>query len=40
MNKEEFGKAFAEVAERLGLYLDEQVEARLEAEEEQRRKGG
>jgi len=35
MNKDEFEKAIAEVAERLGLYLDEQVDARLEAEEEQ-----
>ena len=35
MNKEEFEKAIAQVAERLDLYLDEQVDARLEAEEEQ-----
>lgn len=35
MNKEEFEKALAEVAERLGLYLEQQVDARLEAEEEQ-----
>jgi len=40
MNKEEFEKAIAEVAERLGLYLEQQVEARLEVDEEQRRKGG
>ncbi len=32
MNKEEFEKAIAEVAEKLGLYLDQQVEARLEVE--------
>ena len=36
MNKEEFEKAIAEVAERLDLYLDQQVEARREGEEEQR----
>ena len=35
MNKEEFERAIAEVAERLGLFLDEQVEARIEVEEEQ-----
>ena len=35
MNKEEFEKALAKVAERLDLYLDQQVEARVEAEEEQ-----
>jgi hypothetical protein len=35
MNREEFEKAIAEVAERLDLYLDQEVEARLEAEEEQ-----
>ena len=40
MNKEEFEKAIAEVAERLGLLLDQQVDARLEVEEEQRRGGG
>jgi hypothetical protein len=40
MNKEEFEKAFAEVAKRFGLYRDEQVDARLEAEKEQRRRGG
>lgn len=38
MNKEELEKAIAEVAERLSLYLDQQVEARLEAE--QKRKQG
>ena len=37
MNKEEFEKAIAKVAERLDLYLDQQVEARREVEEEQRR---
>ena len=36
MNKEEFEKAIAEVAERLDLYLDEQVDARLEVEEGQK----
>jgi DNA topoisomerase VI subunit B len=35
MNKEEFERAIAEVAERLELYLEQQVDARLEAEEEQ-----
>ena len=35
MNKREFEKAIAEVAERLELFLDQQVEERLEAEEEQ-----
>lgn len=39
MNQEEFERALAEVAERLDLYLDEQVEARLEAEEDERRRG-
>ena len=36
MNKEEFEKAIAEVAEKLELLLDQQVDARLEAEQEQR----
>ena len=36
MNKEEFEKAVAEVAERLGLFLDQPVDARIEAEREQR----
>ena len=36
MNKEEFEKAIAEVAEKLDLYLDQQVDARMEVEEEQR----
>ena len=40
MNKEEFERAIAEVAERLELYLDQHVDARLEAEEGQRRRGG
>jgi len=35
MNKEELERAIAEVAERLELYLDQQVDARLEVEEEQ-----
>jgi len=39
MNKEEFEKAIAEVAERLELYMEPQVDARLEAEEKQQRKG-
>ena len=34
MNKKELERAIAEVAERFDLYLDQQVEARLEAEEE------
>jgi len=36
MNKEEFEKAIAEVAERIGLYLDQQVDAQLEVGAEQR----
>jgi hypothetical protein len=36
LNKEECERAIAEVAERLELYLDQQVDARLEAEEEQK----
>ena len=35
MNEEEFEKAIAEVAERLELYLEQRVDTRLEAEEEQ-----
>ena len=35
MNKEEFERAIAEVAERLDLYLDEQVDARIKAEQKQ-----
>jgi len=38
MNKEEFERAIAEVAEKLGLFLEQQVEARLEAETDQRRR--
>jgi len=38
MNKEEFERAIAEVAEKLGLFLEQQVEARLEAEADQRRR--
>jgi len=37
MNKEEFEKAFAEVAERLEVYLEHQVDARMEAEQEQKK---
>jgi hypothetical protein len=36
MNKRELEKAIAEVAERLELYLDEQVDARIVAEAEQK----
>ena len=36
MNQEEFEKAIGQVAERLGLFLKQHVEARLEAEKAQR----
>jgi len=38
MNKEAIDKALTEAAGMLGLYLEQEVEARLEAEEEQRAK--
>ena len=40
MNSEELDRASETVAKKLDLYLDEQVETRLELEREQRRKGG
>lgn len=37
MNREDFEKAITEVAERLELYPEQQVDARLEVEDKQRR---